>query len=122
MMEHQFIQAIRNADLTTRTGRVVGILPTFIEADGPSVPLGALCRIETRGDPAATLAQVVSVGQHSIILAPFDDSPATFSGARVTACQESGRVPVGDGFAGRAVDALARPIDGRGPIAPDRWA
>lgn len=114
MSEHAVLHAVRNADLVTRSGRVQRILPTYVEADGPSAPLGALCSIETSGRPA--LAEVVSVGRDSVILAPFEDGAATFSGARVTACADAASVPVGDAFLGRAVDALARPIDGLGPV------
>src|SRR5262249_17806629 len=44
------------------------------------------------------------------------DGLPTFSGALVTACSESNRVPVGPAFLGRAVDALARPVDSVGVI------
>ena len=127
MTAHRFVQMLRTVDLAGRTGRVKRILPTFVEADGPNVPLHALCRIETRppiGSDAAgsILAEVVSVNRESVILAPFEEGRPTFSGARVTACAEAEAVPVGDGFLGRAVDALARPIDGLPPIRPDRFS
>lgn len=122
---HPFLDTLRNLDLVARTGRVRRILPTFIEADGPSLPLGGRCLVETRGRdaeaPSSVLAEVVSVNRDSIVLAPFEDAQ-TFSGAKVTASVTSGVVPVGDAFLGRAVDALARPIDGRGEIVGARFA
>jgi flagellum-specific ATP synthase len=122
--DHHLLQSLRDADLIARTGRVTRISSTHVEADGPCVSLGALCAIETRpgaGGDAAALAEVVSVDRGSIILAPFEPGPATFSGARVRACLEAGTVPVGDAFLGRAVDALGRPIDGKPPIRADRY-
>jgi flagellum-specific ATP synthase len=121
---HPFQERLRAVDLVSRTGRVRRILPTFVEADGPSVPLGALCALETRTaagrDRSEILAEVVSVNRDSVILVPFDNASPTFSGARVTACVEAETVPVGDAFLGRAIDALGRPIDGLGEIRADR--
>ena len=121
MTEHPFLGRLRSTDLVGRVGRVQRILPTYIEADGPNAPLGALCRIEvSRGTGLAgarsILAEVVSVNPGSIILVPFEDDVRTFAGALVEACQEDDLAPVGDGLLGRAVDPLGRPIDGKGRI------
>lgn len=119
MMGAGLIERIRDADLIGRTGKVTRILPTFVEANGPALPLGALCTIETRnGGPsgASILAEVVGVHPTSVILAPFTAGAQTFSGAQVKACADADSVPVGDGFLGRAVDALGRPIDGGAPV------
>lgn len=119
MTTHAFLTRLRGADLIARTGRVCRILPTYVEADGPSAPLGALCRLETLAAPGESagfaLAKIVSVDRDSVILARFDDGAPTFSGARVEACVDAA-APVGDAFLGRAVDALGRPIDGGLPI------
>ena len=116
MSGHPFVARLQGADLVSRTGRVRRILPTYVEADGPSAPLGALCRLETLVSPGApsgfTLAKIVSVERDAVVLARFEDGAPTFSGARVEACMDAAAVPVGDAFLGRAVDALGRPIDG----------
>lgn len=127
MNDHRFLERVRAVDPITRTGRVRKILPTYVEADGPSVPLGALCMIETRptaggAGSASTLAAVVSINSESVILVPFEEGAPTFSGARVLACTEVDAAPVGDAFLGRAVDALARPIDGLRPIRTERYS
>ena len=120
-MSHAFAERLRLVDPVARAGRVTRILPTYIEADGPNVPLGALCAIETRGagkaDARTVIAAVARVDRDTISLVPFEDRPDTFSGARVQAWANDDCVPVGDAFLGRAVDALGRPIDGGAPIA-----
>ncbi len=126
MNDHPFLTRVRSADLVGRTGRVTRILPTYVEADGPSVPLGAICRIETKpslgGDgQGEVLAEVVGVNRSSIVLAPFQSSASTFSGARVSARREADRAPVGDALLGRAVDALGAPIDEQGPLVGPVW-
>ena len=121
MIEHPFLTRLRTTELIGRVGRVQKILPTYIEADGPNLPLGALCQIEALNgaSPLASspvLAEVVSVNANSIILVPFEDGARTFSGARVEACQDTDRAAVGDALLGRAVDPLGRPIDGKGAV------
>lgn len=120
MNAHPFLQSVRDVDLVGRTGHVRRILPTYVEADGPNVSPGALCRIETAS--SSTLAEVVSVSRESIVIVPFESRHPTFSGARVTACDEADTVPVGNAFLGRAVDGLARPMDGKGPIRAEHRA
>lgn len=126
-MTASMLERIRGADLIARTGRVTRIMPTYIEADGPSLSLGALCRVETgaaagAGGSGTILAEVVGVHRESIVLAPLETAAATFSGAYVTACVDPDLAPMGDAFLGRAVDALARPIDGGGAIRADAYA
>ena len=120
MAEHPFLGRLQTADLVGRTGRVQKILPTYIEADGPNMPLGAVCRVETLDGAAVAstpiMAEVVGINANSIILVPFEDGARTFSGARVEACRDMNLSPAGDALLGRAVDALGRPIDGKGPI------
>lgn len=120
MTAHRFIGAVGYVELTARTGRVQRILPTYVEADGPNAPLGCLCEIEAGG--RATLAEVVGVNSRSVILAPFEDSGSTVSGARVRALTAGREVAVGDAFLGRAIDALGRPIDGLGRVRAQHFA
>ncbi len=126
MSAHVVLERLRDTDLVTRTGRVRQISPTWIEADGPSAPIGALCAIETRtatGERAPPMtAEVVAIQAGAVVLAPLDAPAATFSGARVVAHAVPDRVGVGDGFLGRAIDAMGRPIDGEGAIRVDQRA
>ena len=117
-------QRLRAADPVLRTGRVRRIMPTYIEADGPNVALGALCTVEARSPDGLCefRAEVVRVNQDNVVLSPFEHGAPTFSGALVTACRETNNaVPVGDAFLGRVVDPLGRAIDGAGPIRADTF-
>ena len=113
-MTHAFARRLALIDPVARSGRVTKIMPTHIEADGPNLPLGALCTIESGDSPV--IAAVARVDRSAILLVPFEDVPRTFAGARVLAHSDDDCVPVGDAFLGRAVDALGRPIDGGPPI------
>ncbi|HEY2710713.1 MAG TPA: FliI/YscN family ATPase [Caulobacteraceae bacterium] len=127
MTEHIFLERLRAVDLISRTGRVRKVSPTHIEADGPSVSLGAICEVETRSladgeGGGAILAEVVGVHAETISLAPLVAGQPTFSGARVTATNRPDRVPVGEAFLGRAVNGLGQPIDGGAAILAERFA
>jgi len=118
MSGQALISRLRGLDLVARTGRVRRILPTFVEADGPAIGLGALCEIEvaSRDDDEPVLAEVVGVSADGVVLAPLRAGAPIAPGARVTARPDADAVGVGDALLGRAVDALGAPVDGGGPI------
>ena len=126
MTDHRFVQTIRSADLVAKRGQVTRISRTYLEADGPAVSLGALCEVEcepaSRALPKTSVAEVVAIDQARIVLAPLEDVSSVRLGARVTARTGADRAPVGDALLGRAVDAMARPIDGGPPIRAERFA
>ncbi len=117
MHDHRFLSHLRSQDLLARTGRVRKILPTLIEADGPSVPLGTLCTIAgvaADGSAAGTLtAEVVRVDRDAIVLVPLEAGQRVQPGAIVTACAYNATVAVGDALLGRVIDPLGRPLEGR---------
>jgi flagellum-specific ATP synthase len=121
MSELAILDRLRHLDPVLREGRLLRVMPTWVEASGPNLPLGALCEIGGGGDRPAVVAEVIKVDRDHIALTPFEDASWLTVGSSVRAIGGAADVPVGDLFSGRAVDALARPIDGLGPIeAPQR--
>lgn len=122
MTPHPWQARVRAIDPVGRSGRVRRIAPSRIEADGPAVTLGALCRIEARapGGRASLLAEVIRVDRDSIALAPLEIGASPFAGARVEAVTLAPDIAVGDALLGCAIDALGRPLDGGGAIRTDR--
>ncbi|MET4682558.1 FliI/YscN family ATPase [Brevundimonas faecalis] len=115
------IDAVRAFSPAIRQGRVTRAGSTFLEADGPDAPVGALCMVEQEGRrPAA--AVVSSVRRDRVVLAPLDAMLGVRLGARVVLEREAVNHTVGDALAGRAVDGLGRPIDGGPPIIVERRA
>lgn len=121
MASHPFIERIRQGDLIGRVGRVQRVLPTFIEADGPALPVGAICRVETSrvggGSGKPGLAEIVGIHPDRVVLAPLSPDLQTYFGAEVRALDEALAVPVGTALLGRAVDAMGAPLDGLEPPA-----
>jgi hypothetical protein len=106
---HPMVNAVRTADVLVRTGTVTRIMPTFIEADGPGVSMGALCRIDSS---PPVMAEVVRVEIGRVTLAPFSSAGSIRVGDLVTSVRADIDVRVGNGLLGRVVDPLGRPLDG----------
>ena len=121
---HPFIRKMEEAEFNTPFGFVRKVGPGVVEASGPARSLGELCEIQCAGEspdqpPRTILAEVTAVDDQRIILVPLEQQASIALDARVIARTKGDRVPVGEGFAGRAVDALGRPIDGGPPIEPN---
>lgn len=123
MKSHSFLRRLDEADFAPAFGQVRKVAAGVVEASGPSAAPGDLCEIESESDAGSDTrwipAEIVAVDEHRVVLIPLEAGGVIRPNARVVARPRHRRAPVGNGFAGRAVDALGRPIDGLGPIAGD---
>ncbi|MFQ5563157.1 MAG: FliI/YscN family ATPase [Parvularculaceae bacterium] len=81
--------------------------------------LGALtigCRVEIETNERPLLAEVVGLGEGRSICLPFGGLRGVRRGARVRFLKGGGTVRPSPAWLGRVVDALGRPIDGKGPL------
>jgi flagellum-specific ATP synthase len=85
-----------------------------VEANGPGAPLGSLCHIV--GVERVIPAEVVGFRTGRVLLMPLGELAGVAPGSRVVLVREKPIVRVGDAMLGRVLDALGRPLDGRGPI------
>lgn len=92
-----------------RCGTVIGLSSDYVSADGPDLPLGSRCMID--GEGARGQARIIAVDRTRVVLAPLDPLNGIRLGDRVRGLPDDRACTVGQGFAGRAVDALGRPID-----------
>ncbi|MBN2038652.1 MAG: flagellar protein export ATPase FliI [Spirochaetes bacterium] len=106
---------IKETDVIKFTGKVERVVGLTIEAKGPVVKHGELCRIEIEGDEPL-YAEVVGFNKDRIILMPIGEMRGVVSGAQVTAAGSSLSVPVGNELLGRVIDGLGKPLDGKGEI------
>jgi flagellum-specific ATP synthase len=122
VLARDFQRRLRALDPVVWRGHVRRVQPTYVDADGPNLPLGALCRIATADDDHI-LAEVARVDGEGIRLSPFQLHKPVLVGAPVTGCGQADRVAVGPAFLGRALDALGRPIDGKAaPFVEAQWS
>ncbi len=119
MKVHSFVARIESAQFARAAGHLTRITGEYLEADGPIASVGDYCEVEA-ADAAPLLAEVVAVEAERLRLVPIAHPPRLVLGATVARAHEMEDIPVGCGFGGRAIDALARPLDGQGAIWPDR--
>lgn len=117
-MPHQYLNAVRNAELYRRSGRISQFFGLVVEADGPEVFLGERCEIYSRGLATPVLAEVVGIRDGKVLLMPYGDLHGTRVGSEVVATGKAMDVPVGDALLGRVIDAFGNPLDGRGAVKP----
>ncbi len=105
-------EAIQTARPVTFGGNVVDIIGLLIEASGPKVRMGELCRL-TPPSGVSVLGETVGFRKGRVLLMPYSDMDGISPGTPVYATGKDLRVPAGSGMLGRVVDALGFPIDGR---------
>ncbi len=120
MKAHPFVARLEQAEFARVTGRLTRITGEFLEADGPLASVGDYCEVDVAGTPQGLLAEVVAVEAERLRVVPIGHPPRLALGATLARAHELEDIPVGSGFGGRAIDALARPLDGKGPVRPER--
>lgn len=120
MKAHRYLDLLERADFSVASGALTRVTGEFLEADGPIASVGDYCEVEPAAGGRPVLAEVVAIEPERIRLVPVSLAPKLMLGAAVTKARQAEDVPVGDGFAGRAVDGLAQPIDDRGTVLADR--
>jgi flagellum-specific ATP synthase len=103
--------AMAEAPVRRRSGRVVRVVGTLVEADIPGARVGEVCRIEGSG-----AAETVGFREHRALLMPFHAVDGVRFGARVDTEGEMPSVPVGDSLRGRVIDGFGDPMDGKGSL------
>lgn len=105
-----------DAAAVERVGRVTAVVGLGAEIEGVRAAIGDLVVI---GDRDGVHAEVVATTSSGAKVMPYGRLTGIAAGAPVRAVRSPLLVPTGDGMLGRVIDALGRPVDGRGPIAPD---
>ncbi|WP_235513194.1 MULTISPECIES: FliI/YscN family ATPase [unclassified Sphingomonas] len=117
-MNHPFLTRLAAVVPTPPEGRLRKVGQGQCVAVGPDATLGDLCAIE-RDDGGHALAEVIAVDGGELVLVPLEQEAGLRPGARLWRSVAGGLTPVGNGFVGRAIDALGRPIDGGPPVVGD---
>lgn len=121
------IKALRSAELFRRIGWVREMQGLAIEAQGPDVAVGELCRIMTRpamgqstgdmyqpgAEATAVLAEVVGLKPGRVTLMPYGSVDGIAAGCEVHALGSESHVGVGQALLGRVIDGFGAPLDGR---------
>jgi flagellum-specific ATP synthase len=82
--------------------------------------VGELCKI-LRADGSVVLAEVIAFDGQQAQIMPLRPVDGLGPGDVVIALRRHFLVPTGVHLLGRVVDALGRPLDGKGPLRVQRW-
>jgi len=119
-MNTAYLHALRSASLVRKIGYVEQLTGLAIEAKGPDVAIGEICRIlPRRADAAAAqqegvLAEVVGIRPGVVTLMPYGASQGLAAGCEVVAEGARTEIGVGMQLLGRVIDCFGRPLDGAG--------
>ncbi len=106
----KFRVALSRTKTVVPCGRVVKAVGLVVEAEGPALKVGDLCRIETgRGE---ILAEVSGFREGRLLLIPLGQPLGIEPGDKVFEAPQTG-ARVGRELLGRVVNALGEPLDGR---------
>jgi flagellum-specific ATP synthase len=114
------LERARNVHVLEKRGRVLHVIGLVIEAEGPLVSVGDVCRIESPRHNETTLAEVVGFRDHRVLLMPLGEVRGIHSGSEVVAMGGPLQVPVGPALKGRVLNGLGQPMDGLGTLQPER--
>ena len=105
-------QAIEEADLSQRRGRVSDLIGLIIEATGLQVEIGEVCMVGEGRDRPAVATEVVGFRGGRTLLMPLGDLHGIGPGTIVNPTGKPFRVAVGEPLLGRVIDGLGNPLDG----------
>ena len=100
-------------------GKIVRIAGLVAEGSGPGLSVGSQCIIENQ-EGNHVQAEVVGFKDKRVILMPFGEMRGIKPGSRIVDIDRRPLVTVGEGYLGRVIDGLGRPIDGKGPIKGEK--
>ena len=110
----QMRQHIKYGNFFTYYGKVEQIVGMIIEVSGLTSSIGDVCEI-TVGDSVVE-SEVVGFREGKTLLMPYEETDGIGFGNVVYNTGRKLRVKMSDALIGRTVDALGRPIDGKGEI------
>lgn len=112
---------VRQANPLKYSGKVHKIAGLTVEATGPAVQIGEMCRIYTLSGESYMPAEVVGFREGSVLLMPYGNLSGVGPGSRIVSTNRTLRVPVGESLMGRVLDGMGNALDEGPPIAPEEY-
>lgn len=108
-------QELRQIISPAITGTVIGSEGVVIAVAGFPVPLGALVEIQ-RGVGTPVQGEVIGFRADATLVFPHEELSGVGRGNQVRLLKSSRQINVSPLLCGRVINALGKPIDGKGPI------
>lgn len=112
---NKYKNVINNTEIIKFSGRVSKLIGLTIEANGPAVEIGEVCRIYPLKGKEFITAEVIGFRDNIVVLMPFGEMTGIGPGSKVVATGSYLSVEVGEELLGRVLDGLGKPIDGTRP-------
>jgi flagellum-specific ATP synthase len=111
----RYLERVERADCIRLEGQITKVVGTVIEANGPAMPVGGVCRILNPRGEETLRAEVVGFNEDRLLLMPLCKSEGVEPGSAVLAEHYRATVNVGFDMLGRVLDGLGSPLD-NGPL------
>ncbi|MCL1806833.1 MAG: flagellar protein export ATPase FliI [Oscillospiraceae bacterium] len=111
--------AVNQGNSLKYSGSVQVISGLTVEAGGPAVQIGEMCRIYTLAGDRFMPAEVVGFRDGRVLLMPYGDLNGVGPGSRVVSTNRTLTVPVSESLKGRVLNGLGHPLDGGTAIVPE---
>ncbi len=115
-MFEKYSTLIEKMDPIKYTGTVKRVRGLLIESHGPQVVVGETCQIVIPKENRIVWAEVIGFNNMEVQLMAFDQMEGIEPGCMVVAMGESLSIPVSEKLMGRVLNAMGKPIDGKGSI------
>ncbi len=116
----RYVEAVDAARPITTEGRITKVVGTVLEANGPAMPVGGICRVVPLNHKReAVTVEVVGFREDRILLMPLGKADGIEPGSAVIADRYKASVAVSEDMLGRVVDGLGNPLD-RGNAIPEK--
>lgn len=118
MDTEKLCKIIRNAETYRHFGRIDKVIGMMIESIGPECKVGDLCNIYSEGFENQIHAEVVGFRGNKTLLMPYEEPEGIGVGALVENTGTVLRINLSESLIGRVINAVGKPIDGKGPLGP----
>lgn len=116
-----YLNIIEKVNPISSEGRVIKVVGSILESQGPSASLGELCYILPSGEESKCIrAEVVGFREEKLLLMPIEEMQGISVGDAVRRTGGPLSIGVGKQLLGRVVNGLGQALDGRGDIRIER--
>ncbi|MDR3606757.1 MAG: FliI/YscN family ATPase [Oligoflexia bacterium] len=119
MDSSRYFEALQDAPVYLEAGKIRKSRGLVYEAHLPGAAIGSFCRILSSKDLSSSEgidAEVIGFHDKRVMLMPFEEAHGVSNDSLVVLRNRSSSVRIGNGFLGRVIDGLGRPLDGKGPL------
>lgn len=115
MME-KYREILKNQKFSQAIGTIDRIVGLRIESVGPIGNIGDLCLIEKSSNSEMIQCEIIGFDKNKVLLMPITSTEGLGYGDRVINTGGPVQIRVSPMMVGRVIDALGRPLDGKGEL------